>query len=92
MAALVPKSTVYVATADGDTIAGTAVIGAVVYAPAGSSPTATIKAADGTVIWDASSAAARFCDQGLNIRETGTLTINLAGTGTKLYLYTKLRN
>ena len=60
---------------------------AVIYIPGTGSPTATIAAADGTVIWEASGAA-RISDQ-ICITDAQGITVALAGTGTKLYLYTE---
>lgn len=56
----------------------------IVFIPGTGSPAASIAAADGTTIWE--SGATRVSEQ-VRIIEQGGITVTLAGTGTKLYIY-----
>lgn len=55
------------------------------YVPGTGTPTATVADAGGTVIWEAYGAN-RICEQ-INIDDKQGVTVALAGTGTKLYIY-----
>lgn len=76
--------------ADNDTIAYAANVYAVVYVPGTGSPTAAIKKTDtnGMILWECSGASR--LSETLDIRLKGTTHFDLAGTGTVLYLYTKI--
>lgn len=76
--------------ADNDTLSGSFYVEKIVYIPGTGSPTAHIKKTDtnGMVLWECSGASALYVDA--CIRLTGTTHIDLAGTGTVLYLYTRI--
>lgn len=86
-------SNMYEVTANNDTITlgGTGCIRCITYIPGTGSPNATMKETNtsGKVIWNAGSSTTRFNDNGLNILVAGgtILWFNLAGTGTKVYVY-----
>jgi len=81
------KANVIVFDGTGGTADYVALVEAVIYVPGTGSPTATIAAADGTVIWEAIGST-RVSDQ-ICINDAQGITVALAGTGTKLYLYTE---
>lgn len=88
-------SNMYEITTDNDTITvtGTTCICSITYVPGTGSPDATMKETNtsGKVIWNAGAASTRFQDSGLDILvQAGTvLWFDLAGTGTKVYVYTE---
>lgn len=74
-------------TADNDTITGTYIVDSVVYIPGSGSPTVAIKETDtnGKTLWEAAGAAAIYAQNPIRLK--GTTHIDMAGTGTVLYLY-----
>lgn len=79
--------------ADNDTITGNFTVCSIVYKGGTTSPSVQIKKDDtsGMVLWESGTTAdnARLCEQ-IELRLTGTTHIDLAGTGTVLYLYTEV--
>lgn len=88
-------SNMYEVTADNDSITfnGTTCICSITYIPGTGSPDALIKETDtsGKVIWNAGASATRLNDGGLDIlvQKDTILWFDLAGTGTKVYIYTE---
>lgn len=87
--AVTRKENVIRIDADNDTIAGPLKICGILYI-AGSTPSATIRADQsdaGMILWQTTSTADRFDEVEINLQAGAH--IDLAGTGTVLYLYLK---
>lgn len=76
-------------TADNDTVAGPIHICGIRYIAGTGSPSVTLKAGDtsGNNLYFNNNAASIF--EEVEIREQGTVHLDLAGTGTEIYLYTE---
>lgn len=77
-------------TADNDTIAGPLEIESVVYFPGTGSPDTQIKLTDtnGMILWNAHLSTSRLQENvEIKVLAGDTLHIDMAGTGTVLYLY-----
>lgn len=85
--AVTNKGSVQVVSANGDTISAPLTICGILYAPGSGSPSASI-AIGGVTVWAASGSSRAFDDVEMRLDETAT--ISMAGTGTILYLYTKV--
>lgn len=74
-------------TADNDTITGTFYVNSIVYIPGSGTPSISIKETDtnGDALWECSGASAIYAQNPIRLK--GTTHIDLAGTGTILYLY-----
>ena len=90
--AVTTKGSVKVVSADNDTIAGNFTISGILYKAGTGGPSASIKSdtsAAGTILWETVSATDVFHQ--VAIRVEGGLHIDMAGTGTVLYIYTQVR-
>jgi len=79
-------------SADNDTISGPVDIEAILFIAGTTSPSAQLKITDtnGAILWESGVAAdnARLQDNvGIRIQENETLHCDMAGTGTRVYLY-----
>jgi len=68
----------------GGTVTGNVLVRRVLYVGGSGSPSATISASGG-VVWEATGASR--IEDGPTIWDSGGITVALAGTGTKLYVY-----
>lgn len=86
--AVVRKENVIVISADNDTVTDSIKVCGILYIPGSGSPAIAIKAdasAAGQTLWECSGATRIFDEVELNL--SGGAHIDLAGTGTLLYLY-----
>lgn len=87
MAAYTKQENVIRIDADNDTLTGAFYVEKIVYIPGSGSPTVAIKKTNtsGMTLWECSGATALYVDACIRLK--GVTHIDLAGTGTVLYLY-----
>jgi hypothetical protein len=88
--AVTRAGSVVVVAADNDTVPGPITVCGIKYIAGTGSPSVAIKAGStsGVVLWEEDGTVDLF--QQVEFREQGTIHVDMAGTGTILYLYTKV--
>jgi hypothetical protein len=87
--AVTRAGTVIKIAADNDTVAGPINVCGIKYIAGTGSPSIQIKETDtnGVVMWETASATSLY--EEVKFRSNGTIHVDLAGTGTLLYIYTE---
>ena len=90
--AVTTSGSVYRITADNDTIPGNVNVCGILYIAGTGSPSIVVRgenASDGMILWETASTTPVFNE--VSFKASKGLYIDLAGTGTVLYIYTQVR-